>query len=195
MISKNNVDLAWKLYNYLNTWEGKIFGSESCKNTPCIFILTLVAFYGGLSNIEIMKKTNTTYSEMYRFIESLTRYYQFLEYNRKKDKYELSSALVKSALDSDVKTSEINEKVFCTLLNNMKYHIKIFSDNLSLDPNTNSKFNVMKALLNPVVSKPIHVNNLKQLSYLGYMKYNPQSKKLKLNAVAYKKDWAGTNVI
>lgn len=195
MILKNNVDLAWKLYNYLNTWEDKIFGSESCKNAPCIFILTLVAFYGGLSNIEIMKKTNTTYLEMYRFIESLTRYYQFLEYNRKKDKYELSSELIKSALDSDVKTSEINEKVFCTLLNNMKYHIKIFSDNLSLDPNTNSKFNVMKALLNPVVSKPIHVNNLKQLSSLGYMKYNSQSKKLKLNAIAYKKDWAGTNVI
>ena len=58
---------------------------------------------------------------------------------------------------------------------------------------TDSEKNVdlIRSLLNPVISNPIAVEDCRALSRLGYMKYRPQNKELKLNAVAYLKDWVG----
>lgn len=191
-VTKDNADLAWKLYNYLNVWEDKIFGKKSSNNAVYMFILTIVALNNCLTLADIISKVGIEYKDVYRFVDSLVRYHGFLVLEE--GKYSLSPDLKKSIADSDIKVSEVNEKIFCTLLSNMRYHTQIFQENLTLDED-NGKFKMMRSLLNPVISNPIHASDCRQLSRLGYMKYRPQKKEFMLNAIAYKKDWVGTNVI
>ena len=75
------------------------------------------------------------------------------------------------------------------MLANIKYHTKILQENLGSDSEKN--VGLIRSLLNPVISNPIAVEDCRALSKLGYMKYRPQKKELKLNAVAYLKDWVG----
>ena len=119
-ITKSNADIAWKLYNYLNVWEDKIFGKKSPNNAIYMFILTMVALNNELTLSDIINKVNIEYKEVYRYIDSLVRYHKFLSYDG--NTYKISSDFLKSINDSDIKVSEVNEKVFCTLLSNMKYH-------------------------------------------------------------------------
>lgn len=191
-LAKNNVDLAWKLYNYLNVWEDKIFGKKSSNNAIYMFILTTVALNEKLTLQDIITKIGIEYKDVYRYVDSLVRYHGFLTSTA--GEYTISKSLQKSIADSDIKVSEVNEEIFCTVLNNMRYHTQIFQENLTLDEN-NGKFKMMRSLLNPVISNPIHASDCRQLSRLGYMKYRPQKKEFMLNAVAYKKDWVGTHVI
>ena len=191
-ITKSNADIAWKLYNYLNVWEDKIFGKKSSNNAIYMFILTMVALNNELTLSDIINKMNIEYKEVYRYIDSLVRYHKFLSYDG--NTYKISSDFLKSINDSDIKVSEVNEKVFCTLLSNMKYHTQIFQEHLTLTEK-NNKFKIMRALMSPVISNPIHASDCRQLSMLGYMKYRPQKKEFMLNEVAYKKDWVGLHVI
>lgn len=181
-ITKSNADIAWKLYNYLNVWEHKIFGKKSPNNAIYMFILTMVALSNELTLSDIINKGDIEYKEAYRYIDSLVRYHKFLNYD--KNTYKISSDFLKS----------INEGVFCILLSNMKYHTQIFQEHLTLTEK-NNKFKIIRALVSPVISNPIHASDCRQLSMLGYMKYRPQKKEFMLNEVAYKKDWVGLHVI
>lgn len=191
-ILTDNIELAWKLYNYLNIWEGKIFGKKTPNNASNILIVTLVAFYEELSLTEISLKSGVKYADLYRYVDSLTKYFKLLDYTD--GKYRLSKNLVKSVHDSNLQVSKVNEKIFCTVLSNMKYHTKIFQEHLDLKEET-GKFKMVRAMLNPVISNPIKANDFRKLSLLGYMKYKPQNKELKLNAVAYEKDWVGVTAV
>ena len=191
-IPKKNVDLAWKLYNYCNLWEDKLFGQKTSNNSLYMLILTLISLYGELTLAEIMKKTDLPYKDIFKYIDTLTRHYEFLKATNYG--YKLNADLIKSIEDSDIKIVDINEKVLCTVISNMCYHAKILKNNLEFEEET-EQFKVIRSLLNPVISNPIHIEDCRKLSALGYMKYNPINKILKLNEVAYKKDWVGINVI
>ena len=191
-ISKTNLNKAWKLYNYLITWEEEIFGSKSFNNSACIFILTLVALYDRLTQAELREKSGVSYADIYRNVESLEKHYNYIVNNN--GTYEISPDLLRTLENEDIKLNEVNENIFCTVLNNMRYHTQIFEKNLTLEKD-NDKFHMMRALLNPVISNPIHNTDCRKLSLLGYMKYKPQKKQLSLNEFAYKKDWVGTRVI
>jgi len=192
-VEKTNVDTAWKIYNYLNIWEDKVFGGRGQGNVVSMFILTLVALHNKLALSEITNKLQLPYKDVYKYIDSLTRYYKFLGIDNTGN-YVLTDVLLKSIKDSDITVPEVNEEIFCTVMSNLKYHTQIFQENLTLKGEV-GKFKLMQALLNPVISNPIHASDCRQLSKLGYMKFRPQKKEFKLNEIAYRKDWVGTSVL
>jgi len=192
-VEKTNVDTAWKIYNYLNIWEDKVFGGRGQGNVVSMFILTLVALHNKLALSEITNKLQLPYKDVYKYIDSLTRYYKFLGTDSTGN-YVLTDVLLKSIKDSDITVPEVNEEIFCTVMSNLKYHTQIFQENLTLKGEV-GKFKLMQALLNPVISNPIHASDCRQLSKLGYMKFRPQKKEFKLNEIAYRKDWVGTSVL
>ena len=191
-ITKERLDLAWKVYNYVNIYEDKIFGSKKPNNASYMFILTLIALYGEMNMQHIIHHTGVGFKDIYKYIEGLQGYYRLIAHTA--DMYHISSTFLRSIKSCKIKINPVNEDVFCTVLSNMRYHTNIFQENLQLEENS-SKFKLMRAMLNPVISNPIHAKDCRKLSTLGYMKYQPQKKELKLNEIAYKKDWVGTSVI
>lgn len=187
-VTKSRSDSAWKLYNYLNNFERLVFGCKKKHNAISILILTVVELHGSLSTSDISDELGLPYSEIYRYVDNLEKYFHFLE--RCEDSaLKVCKTLKDNAEKESLKFSKDTQKVFTTVIANVKYHTKIFQDNLGSDSEQN--VGLIRSLLNPVISNPIAVEDCRQLSRLGYMKYRPQKKELKLNAVAYLKDWVG----
>ena len=55
-----------------------VFGSKDSHNTISIIILTVVALHGNLSMGEISSELGLSYKELYRFVDNLEKYFQFL---------------------------------------------------------------------------------------------------------------------
>lgn len=91
-ITKSNADIAWKLYNYLNVWEDKIFGKKSPNNAIYMFILTMVALNNELTLSDIINKGDIEYKEAYRYIDSLVRY---MKYRPQKKEFMLNEVAYK----------------------------------------------------------------------------------------------------
>lgn len=185
----NNNFTTWGVYNYLIHWEKQIFGAKSVKNSVYMFLVTLVAMHGKMSLTDLIKESGVPYKDIYRYTESLTRHYNLLKYEN--NYYELSDSFSESvAKDKSIKFQKQNMEVLGTFIKNMRHHVDIIRDNLGTD-DVGTDFKYMRALCSPVVSKPIRATDLNPLAKLGYMKYNPVTKILKLNKYAYKKDWTG----
>ena len=191
-LKKTNVQLAWKLYNYVNKWDKQIFGNKTLNNSAYMFVLTLIAMYESLSMSDLVDLSGISYKETYRYMDSLLRHFCLI--NLENGSYSLSKKFIDSINRDNTKLDNINEQVFATVINNMKYHVRIFSENLSIDEEQR-KYKLMKSLLNPVISNPIHSTYCRDLSKLGYMKFIQGTRELKLNKLAYLKDWVGTRVI
>lgn len=189
-VTKSRSDLAWKLYNYLNNFERLVFGCKKSHNAISILILTVVELHGDMSTSDISDELGLPYGEIYRYVDNLEKYFNFLE-RTGEGTLRVCKQLRDNAEKENVQTPKSTQKVFTTVLANVKYHTKIFQDNLSTDSEKN--VGLIRSLLNPVISNPIAVEDCRQLSRLGYMKYRPQKKELKLNAVAYLKDWVGAS--
>ena len=187
-VTKSRSDSAWKLYNYLNNFERLVFGCKKKHNAISILILTVVELHGELSTSDISDELGLSYGDIYRFVDNLEKYFQFLE-RTDKGTLKVSKTLKENAEKEVTKFSKDTQKVFATVLANIKYHTKILQENLGSDSEKN--VGLIRLLLNPVISNPIAVEDCRALSKLGYMKYRPQKKELKLNAVAYLKDWVG----
>lgn len=203
MAKKYNLQLAWEVYNYLTQNDQYIFGNKTLNNTAYIFILTLTAMYGSVSFIDLINVSGVSFKELYMYLDSLTLHFELLKRETLADgvqKYMLSESFIKTVqtkklkLDYTINVDELNKKVFLNVLKNMRYHMKILSKNLCIEEHQ-GKFKLMRALLNPVISNPVRINDVRQLSRLGYMKLNPKTKELKLNKHAYLKDWTGSSVI
>lgn len=185
----NNNLAAWGVYNYLIHWEKQIFGAKSVKNSVYMFLVTLVAIHKKMSLTELIKESGVPYKDIYRYTESLTRHYNLLSY--KDNYYELSYSFAESVVkDKSIKFQKHNMEVLGTFMRNMRHHVDIIRENLGTE-DVRTDFKYMRALCSPVVSKPIRATDLNPLAKLGYMKYNPITKILKLNKFAYKKDWTG----
>ena len=187
-VTKSRAELAWKLYNYLNNFERLVFGCKKKYNAISILILTVVELHDSMSMSEISEELGLLYKDIYRFVDNLEKYFHFLE-RTENGKFKVCKDLRDNAEKESTTTCVGTKKVFTTVLANVKYHTKIFQDNLNTDSEKN--VGLIRSLLNPVISNPIAVEDCRALSRLGYMKYRPQNKELKLNAVAYLKDWVG----
>ena len=166
-----------------------VFGSKDSHNTISIIILTVVALHGNLSMGEISSELGLSYKELYRFVDNLEKYFQFLVATG--EGFSVSNTLLESAYKEEISSPKDVRKIFITVLSNLKYHTKILQDNLGYSSEANVK--LVRSMLNPVFSNPIQIEDCRALSKLGYMKYKPQKRELKLNAIAYLKDWVGAN--
>lgn len=189
IVTKTSSDLAWKLYTYLNKYERLVFGCKKPHNAISILILTVVELHGEMSMSDISDELGLSYADIYRFVDNLEKYFNFLE--RTEIGFKVCKQLKDNAKKENTQCTKNTKKIFATVLANVKYHTKIFQDNLSTDSEKNVR--LIRSLLNPVISNPIAVDDCRALSRLGYMKFRPQKKELKLNAVAYLKDWVGAS--
>lgn len=190
-ITKITAKNAWQLYNYLNKYERMVFGCKKSHNAISILILTIVALRVELTTSEISEELGLSYGDVYRFVDNLEKYFGFLIHTE--NGFKISDKLLENASKEEIECSKDVKQVFTTVLANLKYHTKILNDNLGKDSQENVK--LVRSLLNPVMSNPIAIEDCRTLSRLGYMKYRPQKKELKLNAVAYLKDWVCANAI
>lgn len=209
-IKLNIGGIAWKAYNYLDQNEIYVFGNKSSRNSIYMLLVTVIALYGNLTQNRLYRITGLPFRELFKYIDSLQLHYNFVDVQRVNNtdcigmnyttsEYSLSSLFLQSLYTRKQKSdftdniSDYNKEIFINMLKNMKYHIKILKSNLELE--NNGEFKLFRALLNPLLGRPIRFDDYKKLSKLGYMRYDTNTKELRLNKLAYLKDWIGADVI
>lgn len=177
-----------KVYSYLDTWKDKIFPRADDTVYKYIFALTVISMYNGVDLSFISNKLNMKTQDTYRVMQELEISLQLV--TRVDSKYYLSKQLQENVDKETFNATETQISTFNKIIRNLSSHCRIIGENLNVS--SNKELPLVHSLINPLMSKPIHVDDCRQLSKLGYMKYNNITKKLKLNSIAYQKDWSLT---
>ena len=175
-----------KIYSYLYTWKDKIFPRADDTVYKYIFALTVISMYNGVDLSFISNKLNMKTQDTYRVMQELEISLQLV--TRVDSKYYLSKQLQDNVDKETFNATEVQISTFNKIIKNLSSHCRIIGENLNVS--SNKELPLVHSLINPLMSKPIHIDDCRQLSKLGYMKYNNITKKLKLNSIAYQKDWS-----
>ena len=175
-----------KRYSYLDTWKDKIFPRADDTVYKYIFALTVISMYNGVDLSFISNKLNMKTQDTYRVMQELEISLQLV--TRVDSKYYLSKQLQDNVDKETFNATEVQISTFNKIIKNLSSHCRIIGENLNVS--SNKELPLVHSLINPLMSKPIHIDDCRQLSKLGYMKYNNITKKLKLNSIAYQKDWS-----
>ena len=188
MILKNNIDLAWKVYNYFNIWGSRLFGTFNKQSATFALIVTLIAYRGVCLRSCITTELGISSNTLDLALTDLEYHYQLLEQTG--GVYTLSKPFLKSLtyLGVDI----VGKDVFHTMLRNIRKHIVILKENVPYKSITEI-LDLMSYLLDPLTGRHIPDDVVRKLSNLGYMKY--KGKAFLLNELAYKKDWCNTYVV
>ena len=177
---------ALKIYSYLDTWKDKIFPRANDTVYKYIFALTVISMYDGVELSIISSKLNMKTQDTYRVMQELEISLQLV--TRVDSKYYLSEKLQDNVSKEQFNATETQVNTFNKIIKNLSSHCRIIGENLNV--NNERELPLVHSLINPLMSNPIHIDDCRQLSKLGYMKYNNITKKLKLNSIAYQKDWS-----
>lgn len=177
---------ALKIYSYLDTWKDKIFPRANDTVYKYIFAITVIAMYDGAELHFISNKLNLKTQDTYRVLQELEISLQLV--TRVDSKYYLSKQLQDNVDKETFNATEVQISTFNKIIKNLSSHCKVIGGNLGISKK--EELPLVHSLINPLMSNPIHIDDCRQLSKLGYMKYNNITKKLKLNSIAYQKDWS-----
>ena len=188
MILKNNIDLAWKVYNYFNIWGSRLFGISNSQSSTYTLIVTLIAYRHSCSRHDLAFILNISPNTLDLALTELEYHYHLLE--QVGGVCQLATPFLKSL--SYITTSNVGKNIFNIMLNNISKHIEIVKDNTECDTIT-EVLDLVSYLLDPLTGRHIPNDAVRKLSKLGYMKY--KGKVVSLNELAYKRDWCNTYVV
>lgn len=188
MILKNNIDLAWKVYNYFNIWGSRLFGTFNKQSATFALIVTLISYRGACVRSCITTELGISSNTLDLALADLECHYQLLEQTG--GVYTLSKPFLKSLTYLGVGT--VGKDVFNIMLRNIRKHIAILKENVPYKSIT-EVFDLVSYLLDPLTGRHIPNDAVRKLSKLGYMKY--KDKVVSLNELAYKRDWCNTYVV